>query len=62
MVEAVIGLRKHLFEVSKARVAFKERRHDAVGSFGIVETGERSNLVRLKPLPDLGLEQAAIVG
>ena len=46
VVEAVIGLRKHLFEVGKARIAFKEGRHDAAGSVGIIETGERGDLVR----------------
>ncbi len=60
VMEAAIGLFQHGFEVGKAGIAFEERTHDAIGGVGIVEAGERGDLVAREPRPGLRHQEAAV--
>ena len=60
MMEAAIGLFQHGFQIGKARIAFEEGAHHAVGGIGIIEAGEPCDRVRLKLGPRLRHEEAAV--
>ena len=62
VMEAAIGLLQHRPEIGEAGIAFEIGTHDAIGGFGIIETGEACDLAPVEARPGFRHIEAAIAG